>query len=235
MSGVTFRRNSRYLTPASTPANFRCWRVFVPDDEAYVAAVSELLSYLTSTDAWLESAGGISVEIASEIYTDGWARLQENACMIGSVFPYITSSPPSNCLDCDGTTYNRVDYPDLYAALDGAFIIDSDTFNVPDLRGVFVLGVSGSHAIDSTGGSETHTLTVGEMPSHSHNDLGHLHTEITALPNVTTIGPGAPQPTAIPGAGVTGISNAVLDNTGGDQAHNNMPPFRALKYCVVAK
>ena len=53
----------------------------------------------------------------------------------------------------------------------------------PDLRDKFVLGVGSSSvtstaSVDDTGGSNTITLTEGQMPSHNHNitDNGHSHT-----------------------------------------------------------
>lgn len=39
----------------------------------------------------------------------------------------------------------------------------------PDLRDRFVLGAGAEHAVGSTGGEETHTLTKEEMPAHGHN------------------------------------------------------------------
>jgi microcystin-dependent protein len=91
-----------------------------------------------------------------------------------------------------------------------------------------------AYALGDTGGEETHTLITSETPAHSHTDTGHSHSEIVAAPNVTTIGVGAPEPTAIPGVGVTGIGSASLTSTGGNGAHNNLQPFIALNYFIVA-
>lgn len=226
-------RNYSYITPAIAPVSYTCWRVFVPNDETFKAALNELISYLCNQYAWVEN-GGISAQQASELYCEQWARLIEDYCMIGSIFAYATTNPPPNCLECDGTSYSGDDYPELFAVIADEFK-SGNNFTVPDLRGKFVLGVSGSHPVASSGGSETHTLDVSEMPAHSHTDLGHAHTEVIAAPNVTTIGPGSPQPTAVPSAGVTGIGSANLDNAGGGQSHNNMPPYMALKYAMVAK
>ena len=43
------------------------------------------------------------------------------------------------------------------------------------IEGKFLLGTSDSHAINSTGGEETHTLTVNEIPSHNHTGPRHSH------------------------------------------------------------
>ena len=40
--------------------------------------------------------------------------------------------------------------------------------NTPDLRDRFIVGAGNSYSVGNTGGEATHTLTVAEMPSHSH-------------------------------------------------------------------
>ncbi len=154
--------------------------------------------------------------------------------LVGLIMPICTDVLPEGTLLCDGTSYTRVDYPNLYAALDPVFIIDADNFIVPDLRDVFVLSAGPSHAVGGTGGAETHTQTISEMPSHAHTTVPHTHTEVTALPTPITIGAGVPAPSAIPGVGVTGASGVTVDNEGGGAAFSIMPPFFALRYIVVA-
>lgn len=212
-----------------------CYTVNMPANLWFVAEVADLLTDLADERNW-EQVGNVSIDDAVQAAM----RLKMSfGPQIGLIFPFITALPPTNCIECDGSTYNRVDYPDLYATLDGAFIVDADTFRVPDLRGRSVIGAGtgsglSARAVNDSGGEESHTLVVGEMPSHSHTDLGHTHAEGTAAPNLTTIGPGAPEATAIPSVGVTGIGSANLTSTGGDGSHNNMQPYLALKYCVVA-
>lgn len=88
---------------------------------------------------------------------------------IGTVIDYAGQTLPSGYLECDGSAVGRDEYPKLFAAIgtlwgsgDG-----STTFNLPDLNGRACIG-KGSRDIGATGGSETHTLTVNEMPSHAH-------------------------------------------------------------------
>lgn len=52
------------------------------------------------------------------------------------------------------------------------------------IEGRFLLGVSSSYAVNSTGGEATHKLTTAEMPSHSHGLNGHTHS-IPALSGTT--------------------------------------------------
>lgn len=72
----------------------------------------------------------------------------------------------------------------------------------------------------NTGGEKTHTLTVSEMPSHSHS--------IYAGSN----GTGNPSVAPSSGTGQT-INPAVsgyITSTGGDGAHNNLQPFIVVYY-----
>lgn len=43
------------------------------------------------------------------------------------------------------------------------------------IQGKFLIGAAGSHAAGSTGGAETHKLTVAELPQHAHSLNGHKH------------------------------------------------------------
>lgn len=101
----------------------------------------------------------------------------------GIVMPFAGSVAPQGYLLCDGSAVSRTDYADLFTAIgtvygagDGA-----TTFNVPDLSGRVVLGVSQSHSLGTTGGEATHVLTEQEMPAHSHTVPAHGHNnDITA-------------------------------------------------------
>jgi microcystin-dependent protein len=51
--------------------------------------------------------------------------------------------------------------PDGWALCNG-------TQNTPDLRGRFVMGGGGTRAVGVTGGAETVTLSIGQLPAHNH-------------------------------------------------------------------
>lgn len=79
------------------------------------------------------------------------------------------------------------------------------------LQNRFLLGAGSSYTAGETGGSATHKLTIDEMPSHSHG-----------LKNDKTGGSGSAK-WVINSSASSGTG--AITNTGGNQAHNNMPPY----------
>lgn len=97
------------------------------------------------------------------------------------------------------------------------------------IEGQFVFGCDASHASWSAGGQENVTLTVGQMPSHSHqiyntNGGGVGAGTIVEIGNVEHWGVGPNKSYRGDGIGPYGA----IQNTGGGQAHNNMPPYLAM-------
>ena len=85
------------------------------------------------------------------------------------------------------------------------------------IEGVFLLGESAAHAIGSTGGEETHTLTIDEIPPHSHS----FNAGATCFAN------GGTNDVAQV-AGDRSYQYLAIGNAGGGQAHNNMPPYKTV-------
>lgn len=98
--------------------------------------------------------------------------------LIGTIYMFGGTTAPEGFLLCDGSPVSRATYSDLfdvigtdYGAGDG-----TTTFNLPDLSGRVVIGVSSGYSRSSTGGEETHTLTASEIPTHDHTIPSHGHT-----------------------------------------------------------
>lgn len=143
------------------------------------------------------------------------------AIPIGMILPYISFTPPSGFLYCDGEEYLRVDYPLLYAVLPAIWIIDADNFEVPDLQDSFPRGAGDPGFVGLTGGFDEVTLSVNQIPAHTH-EIGWLHTAATGttMPRIT-------------GATPDGLIDT--EETGGDGAHSNLPPYMSLPYYIKAE
>ena len=186
--------------------------------------------FLTTRQNWIDRTIPLDTVTDSDWdtiseYVDG-LLYEVKTPMIGMIFPYATESPPPNVLACDGSVYLRESYPELYAILDTVFIVDADHFSVPDLRGRTVIAAGAgsgltSRATGETGGEEEHQLSVGELASHSHSIPLTIDVPVVAPGEVVT---DAPVP----------ILTSSTGSTGGDNPHNNMQPFYALNYGILA-
>jgi len=188
-------------------------------------SVAVLLSCLDAANRWHDwFIDDIQVDYdqyATVLSYLSLARTELFMPQIGEIKVTASATIPVGCLLCDGATYDRVDYPDLYATLAPAFIIDADTFSVPDLREKFISGALASGNVGDQGGEANHTLTVGEIPSHSHT-IPATATTLAVEPGEVTV------TTPIP------IITASTGDTGGDGSHNNIPPYVSLLFYVVA-
>ena len=118
----------------------------------------------------------------------------------------------------------------------------------PDLRGRFIYGYGGSglgKTLNATGGNETHKLTEAEMPSHTHsmNNAGN-HRYNRQNTNTFRYCVGGDSSCrnknflSNPGGNTantstsTGIYTHTINSTGGNGAHNNMPPYHVLSYIM---
>lgn len=104
----------------------------------------------------------------------------------GIIDVFAGDTVPTGYLLCDGSAVDRTTYATLFAVIGTTYGVGdgSTTFNVPNLSGRVVIGVSGTHALGSTGGSETITLTESELPAHAHEvpQHGHANTLAAATP-----------------------------------------------------
>lgn len=157
------------------------------------------------------------------------------SAMIGMIVMHVLADNSNLVvLACDGASYARVDYPLLYDAIDPIYHIDTDNFRVPDLRERVPVGESLDMSLDDTGGEKEVTLTVDEMPSHSHTNQPHAHTESGAANSISEIGVGVPSPAAVAALTITSYETVSIDDTGGGNAHNNMQPYLVVRYSIVA-
>lgn len=109
-------------------------------------------------------------------YTQGlsWANLGSAggaSVPSGSVFPFAGTSAPTGYLVADGSAISRSTYADLFAVIGTTYGAGdgSTTFNLPDLRGIFVRG-AGSQTISSITYSGTLAAKQGDqMQGHKHD------------------------------------------------------------------
>lgn len=94
----------------------------------------------------------------------------------------------------------------------------------------FLLAAGDAYAAGSTGGEETHTLTVDEMPSHRHSSdsymNGYADSGINGQDRYCTWVNNGTSSNNEPNWGESGPIRTSW--VGGSQPHNNMPPYLSI-------
>ena len=155
----------------------------------------------------------------------------------GTVIQSAAINEPEGWFECDGRELNRLIYTNLFDAIGYTYSTSYGgtdlSFNIPDTRGRVAIGLgSGSglttRNLGDKGGEETHTLSLNEIPSHSHSltrrsnpddgayDTNNAHQDESS-------------------AATTDRADLGLFNTssaGGSTSHNNMQPFITLRSLI---
>ena len=86
------------------------------------------------------------------------------------------------------------------------------------------------NTIGKTGGEKEHTLTINEMPAHSHKLQGNTNVVFDESSIYPYLLASAKRGYAIGDSVVFGDGYTINDttNTGGGQSHNNMPPYQVV-------
>jgi len=200
---------------------------FAPSDLWIKEAIFGMIWDLATADKWT-LCGMITPAEAALAFTNLWESLKMDFMQVGAVILWAGPIPAGGALlYCDGTSYLRTDYPDLFAVIGTTFgSVDSTHFNVPDLRGRVPVGDGtgtglSPRAIGDTGGEEAHSLTSAENGPHAHAYSG------PSLPVVTA-------PGVVPVDGPTPIPS-FTGTDGAGTSHNNMQPFLVMSYAIIAQ
>ena len=106
-------------------------------------------------------------------------------------------------------------------------------FALPDLRGRTPIHVGSGHTLGERGGEQAHTLSIAELPTHTHVAQRASAGAPTAPPARTMLLGAALHCSTAPARTWYRWTPRPMTNVGGSQAHLNMQPFLTLNFCIA--
>lgn len=188
-------------------------------DSALLPHISDAITKLVEVSGWFELGDAVS-DIVDEMRdaVGSWYSPMN----IGQISMFL-GSLPDFWLALDGSTYDEVDYPELFAQLDAQYKnVPSGEFTLPDLSDFFPAVAGSSYALGDSGGAAGVVLSIAELPSHTHNYQ-------QVLIDIETKTLGAPIPYGARMGGMVPTSA-----TGSGDSHENLPPYYGLIFGVFS-
>jgi len=203
------------------------------------SSLSTRRSWLQRLNGWLRPAAPAP---AAPAFAPRRAPYQVNGTTpyIGEIAIFCGNFAPAGWALCNGSLLAIGDYDALFQLIGTTYGGDGqDNFALPDLRGRAPMHMSSgaglnNHIIGETGGAEAVTLSLQQIPSHTHQPSVSTDPGTTASPQA-----------ALPADGGNGSAQYTPDTAsllkqpaqflgavGGSQPHENMQPYLAINYII---
>ena len=152
---------------------------------------------------------------------------------LGEIRMFAGNFAPAGWRFCEGQLLPIADNTQLFQLIGTTYGGDGEsTFALPDLRGRIPLHQGNGFILAETGGAETITLTVNQIPVHNHafvatTAAGTQNNGTNALlassPSVTVLVNDVPD---------TNLAANALGPVGGSQPHNNLQPYLCIDFII---
>jgi microcystin-dependent protein len=161
---------------------------------------------------------------------------------VGEIRNFAFGQIPQGWVACNGQALPVSQYQVLYALLGTTFGGNGrTTFNVPDLRGRVPVGADASFEQGATGGSESVTLTLAQLPSHTHAiyanaTAGSVPADIGNFLSVNTAGAAAavfPAYAPYATATATPLASTSVTPACATGPHENRQPTLTTSFCIA--
>lgn len=141
--------------------------------------------------------------------------------------------PPKGWALCNGQLLPINQNQPLFSLLGTTYGGDGRTnFALPNLQGRTPIHMGSGHTIGERGGEPAHTLSISEIPNHTHLVNASSSIGNTVVPTGAILG----SPTNMsyrPMDVTTSLHPRTISNTGGSQAHENMQPFLVINFSIA--
>jgi microcystin-dependent protein len=154
---------------------------------------------------------------------------------VGEIRIFAGNFGPAGWMLCQGQLLPISEYETLFNLIGTTYGGDGQsTFALPDLRGRIPLHQGSGFIIGETGGTQEVTLTVSQIPGHTHPVLGSMDVANQA-------NPGGQVPARFSQANIypyiedvpnVNMATTAITQVGGSQPHTNLQPYLCVNYII---
>src|ERR1700740_858909 len=154
---------------------------------------------------------------------------------VGEIRMFAGNFAPAGWMFCEGQLLPISEYETLFNLIGTTYGGDGQsTFALPDLRGRLPIHQGGGFTLAETGGVGTVTLTVSQIPAHSHPSLATTDAGSTNVPTSNVVGA---QSVALnnlyfPADGTIPMAPNAIAAPGGTQPHDNFQPYLCISFII---
>ena len=152
---------------------------------------------------------------------------------VGEIRMFAGNFAPAGWMFCEGELLPISEYETLFNLIGTTYGGDGQsTFQLPDLRGRLPIHFGNGFILAETGGAEEITLTVNQIPAHSHPMLASSATASQTTPQTTLLATPTVPDIYRPGAANIALAPQSISSTGGSQPHTNFQPYLCVDFII---
>ena len=140
--------------------------------------------------------------------------------------------PPKGWALCDGQLLPINQNQALFSLLGTTYGGDGRVnFALPNLQGRVPIHFGAGHTLGERGGEQAHTLSISELPTHTHSAMANSGNATAPTPGNNLL--AAANNLYAAATNLVALGPSMIANAGGSQAHLNMQPFLVLNFSIA--
>jgi microcystin-dependent protein len=152
---------------------------------------------------------------------------------VGEIRMFAGNFAPAGWMFCEGQLLPISEYETLFNLIGTTYGGDGQsTFALPDLRGRLPIHFGNGFTLAETGGAEEITLTVAQIPAHSHPFLGTSSLASATGPGGNVLAESTLLTMFQSGAPTIAMAAGTTSSIGGSQPHSNFQPYLCVDFII---
>lgn len=152
---------------------------------------------------------------------------------VGEIRMFAGNFAPVGWMFCDGQLLAISENETLFQLIGTTYGGDGQsTFALPDLRGRVPVHQGSGYQLAQKGGAETVTLTVNQLPAHTHPMRASTSAANQSSPTGNVVAQSTAADLYVEDTATIGLASDAITSAGGSQPHENLQPCLGITYII---